>query len=546
MVPSWLVLLPPLAVLIAALATKRLNVSLIIGLICAGLIASNFEPWQTIRLIAQRIISQLTDLDNVYLYGFLILLGILISLLEYIGAATAFAHRLTTRLRSARSSQFASMLLSCALFIDDYLSCLTTGYVMRPIMDRFNIPRVKLAYLIHSLSGPIVILAPISSWVALITSQLEHAGISPDPAGTSRIFADPFYVYLRSIPYIFYSIILVISVWFIVKRNVSFGPMGKQEQIAHNTGNLFGGKNPLATTTINLNTHGGSMWDLIIPLIILIITFVGGILWAGGYYLFGGPNSFLQALQKNNQTAFALFIASIATLMIALIIGFARKRCSIDALKAITSNGISMMKSSVIMVFLASTLGIMLKSDLQTGNYLAQVLLGTISISLLPVLFYIIAIITALITGSAWGTIALLIPIGVQLVISLLDAQLLSTLLEISLPTAIANANKEILFPVLGAIFSGAVCGNHISPIAETMIMSSNSAGCYPIDHAVTQFWYALPVILSAAISYLLVGFSMHYFGTPNLLICLGIGILFCLASLYAAHRLFKPVQTKQ
>jgi Na+/H+ antiporter NhaC len=121
----------------------------------------------------------------------------------------------------------------------------------------------------------------------------------------------------------------------------------------------------------------------------------------------------------------------------------------------------------------------------------------------------------------------------------------LSTLLEISLPSMIASANKDILFPVLGAIFSGAVCGNHISPIAETMIMSSNSAGCYPVDHAITQFWYALPVILSAGISYLLVGMSMHYLGTPNLLICLGIGIIICLASLLAANRLFKPAKTQ-
>jgi tetracycline resistance efflux pump len=546
MVPSWFVLLPPLAVLIAALTTKRLNLSLIIGLICAGLVASNFAPWETLTLIAQRIFSQLTDPDNIYLYSFLILLGILISLLEYIGAATAFAHRLTTRLRSARSSQFASMSLSCALFIDDYLSCLTTGYVMRPIMDRFNVPRVKLAYLIHSLSGPLVILAPISSWIALITSQLESAGISPDPNGTSRIFADPFYVYLRSIPYIFYSIILIISVWFIVKRNISFGPMGQQEEIAHKTGNLFGGKNPLVTASIKLDTHGGSMWDLVIPLAILIITFIGGILWAGGYSLFGGTNSFLQALQKNNQTALALFIASIMTLLTAVIIGFARKRLSTNAIKPIIINGFSMMKSSVVMVFLASTLGVMLKIDLQTGTYLAQVLLSTISVSLLPVLFYIISIITALITGSAWGTIALLIPIAVQLIISLLDAQLLSTLFEISLPAMIANANKEILFPVLGAIFSGAVCGNHISPIAETMIMSSNSAGCYPIDHAITQFWYALPVIFSAGISYLLVGISMHYFGTANLFICLGIGIVICLTSLSIANRLFRASQKTQ
>ena len=539
-IPSWFVLLPPVAVLLVSLITKRLNPSLIVGLISAGLIATQFSLLGTINLLSQRIVSQLTDPDNLYLYSFLIILGIIISLFEYTGAATAFAHRLTTRLRSGRSSQFAAMTLSSTLFIDDYLSCLTTGYVMRPIMDRFNQPRVKLAYLIHSLSGPLVILAPISSWIALISSQLEKAGISPDPTGSSRIFADPFYVYLQSLPYIFYSIILIISVWFIVRRQISFGPMHEHEVIAAQTGNLFGGKEPLQTCSINVESQKGSMWDLIVPLLVLIISFVSGILWAGGYYLFGGNHSFLEALQKNNQTALALFVASIITLAVASSIAFARKRVTLAAFKPITFNGITMMKTSVIMVFLASTLGVMLKTDLQTGNYLAQILLGTLSIALLPLLFYIISIITALITGSAWGTIALLIPIAVQLVVSLLDAQILTTFLEIPLPEPIAGARLEMLFPVLGAIFSGAVCGNHISPIAETTIMSANSAGCYPIDHSITQFWYALPAIIAAGISFLLVGLSWRYLGSAHVVICMGIGIFLCLASLMIANRLWK------
>lgn len=542
MVPTWLVLLPPLVVLCASLITKRLNLSLILGLVSASLIASNFALPRAAQLLFTRFFAQVTDKDNFYLYSFLILLGIIISLFEYTGAATAFAQRLTARLRSAKSSQMASMMLSCILFIDDYLSCLTTGFVMRPIMDKFNQPRVKLAYLIHSLSAPVVILAPISSWLAIITSQLEEAGVSPNPASTSPIFNDPFYIYLKSIPYIFYSIILIISVWFIIKKNISYGPMHAQEQIAQKTGNLFGGKTPLISPAININVNSGSLWDLVIPLVVLIFTFIGTILWAGNFYGFGGNNSFLQALQKNNQTAFALFIASVITLATTIAIGLLRNRFTWNAFGAVCSNGFMMMKSSVIMVFLASTLGIMLKTDLQTGAYLAQILHGTISLSLLPVLFYIIAIITALITGSAWGTIALLIPIAVQVIVSYLNIQLLSTLLDISLPETLAHAtvNKELLYSVLGAILSGAVCGNHISPIAETTIMSANSAGCYPIDHAITQFWYALPAIVSAGISFLLVGLSMQYWGAPYLLVCLGIGIALCLASIMIIQKLWQ------
>jgi Na+/H+ antiporter NhaC len=375
----------------------------------------------------------------------------------------------------------------------------------------------------------LVILAPISSWIALITSQLENAGISPLATGKTRIIADPFFIYLQSIPFIFYSIILLASVWFIVRRTISFGPMHHQEVIAQKTGNLFGGKKPIHAESIELKSSASSMWDLVIPLLVLIAGFIIGIALVGGYSLLGGSYSFLEALQKNNRTGFVLFIASIITLIVSLFISSLRKTLSYAALKLVTLNGFSMMYSSIVMVFLASTLGIMLREDLQTGTYLAQVLYGTISIALLPLLFFIISIITALITGSAWGTIALMVPIAVQMITSLMAVPLPANPIEIT-----------ILFPVLGAIFSGAACGNHISPIAETTIMSSNSAGCYILDHANTQFWYTLPVIISAAVSFLCCGFLIDYPLLTNAAISLAIGIGICLAGLIAANRWFK------
>lgn len=527
MLNSWFVLLPPLLVLICVLITQRLNLSLIIGLISAAFIANNGSLSESTSLLLKRIINQLTDLDNLYLYAFLLIIGVIIILFEKSGAAIAFAQRLTKRLKTAKSAQTSAILLSSALFIDDYLSCLTTGYVMRPIMDRFAVPRAKLAYIIHSLSGPLVILAPISSWLALITSQLENAGVSPVSSPMTKIIADPFYIYLKSIPYIFYSLILVASVWFIVRKGISFGSMKFHETTAARTGNLFGGKSPLSGSTISLKSeHKGSMWDLVIPLVTLLASFILGISWAGGYWLFGGSLSFIQSIQKNNQTSFVLCMASILTLVVTLALGFNKKTLNWHDIKASCSEGIALMHSSVIMVFLASTLGLMMRQDLQTGAYLAQILYGIISVALLPLLFYLFSIATALITGSAWGTIALMVPIAIQMTI---------TLLNVATPTT--PADVSILMPVLGAIFSGAVCGNHISPIAETTIMSANSAGCYPIDHAYTQFWYALPAILGAGISFWLTGLLIQQSALISLGISLGVGLGFCFAYCYVAHQ---------
>lgn len=528
MLNSWIVLVPPACILIAVFLTHRLNLSLWAGLLTAAVIAGQGSLPTGLKILISRLWSQATDLDNLYLYAFLTLLGIIICLLEYSGATLAFAQKLTYHLRSGKTAQTSTLWLSSSLFIDDYLSCLTSGYVMRPITDKFNIPRVKLAYLIHSLSGPLVILAPISSWIALITSQLENAGISNTTGVKTKILADPFFVYLKSIPYIFYSILLIISVWYIVRRSISYGPMHTQELIAKQTGNLFGGKQELVSKIVMLNSPG-SAWGLAIPILSLICCFVIGILWAGGYWLLGGSYSFLQALQRNNQTSLMLLISSIITLMIAFLVYYRiNGDISRKQLTKIIFEGFSVMKTSIVMVFLASTMGIMLREDLHTGAYLAQVLYNILSISLLPLLFYLISILTALITGSAWGTIALLVPIAVQMTTSLL---------ALPLPTTLENAS--ILIPVLGALFSGAVCGNHVSPIAETTIMSASSAGCYPLDHAITQFWYALPAIICAGISFALIGFLPWSLGI-NFITALSVGIALCLTSISAANRLFK------
>ena len=273
----------------------------------------------------------------------------------------------------------------------------------------------------------------------------------------------------------------------------------------------------------------GSLWGLVVPILVLISSFIVGILWAGGFWLLGGSYSFLEALQRNNQTSLMLLIASLITLAVAFYVYYRTNGdISKKQLSKIIFEGYSVMKSSIVMVFLASTMGIMLREDLQTGAYLAQVLYGILSIALLPLLFYLISIFTSLITGSAWGTIALLVPIAVQMTTSLL---------AVPLPTTMESA--AILIPVLGALFSGAVCGNHISPIAETTIMSASAAGCYPLDHAITQFWYALPAIICAGISFALIGF-LPWAPIVNFAVALTVGIALCMLSISAANRWFK------
>lgn len=497
MLSSILVLLPPLLVLISACVWRKLNPALIVGIISGTFIASQFSIGDTLQLIGVRIFNQAKDPDYLYLYGFLLLIGCLIVLLSKTGGANGFANAISKHLRSKKAVETSSLLLSSLLFIDDYLSSLTVGYVIRPLSDSFKIPRVKLAFLVHSLSGPLVILVPISSWVAMITSQEYASGINLE--AHARIFADPFFTYMQSIPFIFYSIILIASVWFIVLRKISFGPMREQELIASKTGNLFGAKSP-CVEPMPLAHSQGELIDLLFPLSVLIACVFGGILYSGGFWLLGGTHTFWQALQTNTQTFFVLFCSSLITLGAAFIFGLFRKTLSPRDIQSICAGGFQLMKTAILMVFLASTFGTILKHDLRVGAYLASALIGILPLWLLPLMFFLVSAIIGTITGSSWGTIAIMAPVTIQM---------LSTLLHIPLHSN--PADIALLLPVLGAVFSGAVCGDHISPISETTIMAATSSGAYPLDHAYTQIFYTIPVICATSLAFMSAGLLAQY-----------------------------------
>ncbi len=209
---SWLSILPPLVVILCAVVLRKLNIALICGIVSAALIATQGSPTDTAMLLGNRFWSQIIDIDKAYLYVFLISLGTMIALFNYTGCARTFAGIISKRIRSARAAQTASIFLSFMLFIDDYLSILTNGFVMLNLTDRYGVARTKLAFLIHSLAGSVVILAPVSSWVATITTYLGQAGVSPISQADTLVLSDPFYVYLSSIPFIFYSFLIIGSV----------------------------------------------------------------------------------------------------------------------------------------------------------------------------------------------------------------------------------------------------------------------------------------------------------------------------------------------
>jgi Na+/H+ antiporter NhaC len=277
----------------------------------------------------------------------------------------------------------------------------------------------------------------------------------------------------------------------------------------------------------NNNQH--SLIELLMPIVILIGGVLIGILYAGKYHLFGGNNSFFEAFRENDKTFLILFLSGLCAFGASLFLSLYKKMVSVFQVPAIVWAGVRLMQSSIIMVMCASILGSFLRLNLYTGDYVAYLLFGTAPLYLIPVLLFIVSLTITLTTGSAWGTFSILIPITTQMLISFLQ-----------LKTPVMLDQMPILFPALGAVLSGAVCGNHISPFAETTMMTATSTGIAPLDHARTQFGYVVPVIVASFVAFIVAGLMIDNGLLASFCASIGAGIGINVLLLWIGNKFFK------
>lgn len=505
-------LLPALAVLCVGYVTHRVMLSLSTGIVLAALITSNFAPWNTLKIIVltmwdnlqiEKFFSsaQFWTAGNLFICLFLLALGIFITMLQVSGGAYAYSLFARNKIKTTAGAETSSLVLSTGLFIDDYLSSLTTGSVMYPLTDTKNIPRAKLAFLVHSMACALTILCPFSSWGAAIIGFLGENGISETVNNNTLITANPFTFFLHILPFLFYSFLVIISTWFIVRFRISFGLMHKFEAIARTTGNLFGGEVPPVDKSNNIehNPHHTTLLEFFVPIIVLLISVFSGFLYSGNWWGFGGQNSLLISLQQASAAA-ALFIGGNITLVICTIFFVLRKRIEIKQLPEVYLEGIKLMYSAAVVLILAWTFGDFLRNHLHTGEYLAGLMLNSVTITVLPMILFFAACSICFTIGSAWGTAAMMFPIVIPLTLTMVNA-----------PSQPVLEQVTILFPVLGAVLSGCVAGNNISPIADLTIMSSLSTRTKLKNHVHTQMQYALPGIFVTGLAFLLSGFLVQY-----------------------------------
>lgn len=476
-------LLPPLLAIALALITKEVYFSLLAGIVLAAMMLSGGNPAIAMNTAVEVMSTKVSG--NICIIIFLVLLGMLVSLLAQSGASKAYGEWAGKNIRTKRGSLFATAALGALIFVDDYFNCLTVGTIMKPITDKQKISRAKLAYIIDSTAAPVCIIAPVSSWAAAVSSSL------PEASGL-----DGFMLFIEAIPYNYYALLTLLMVVIIIFWNFDFGAMKKYESKygTQATGEEYYG---------DFSNNNGKVLDLLIPIIALIALCILSMLYSGG--ILDGVG--IQAAFAECDAAFSLVMGSFFTIVLTGLLYLPRKVVSFKQFADSLVGGFKSMVPAILILTFAWTLsGVCGDGYLGIGDFVKNVISdSSLNLAIIPAIFFVVALGLAFSTGTSWGTFAILLPI----IVSVFD-----------------NTASTLMVVSLSSIMAGAVCGDHVSPISDTTILSSTGAGCDHIEHVNTQMPYALFVAAICFVCYLIAGF------TNNGFIGLAVGIVLLIISL--------------
>lgn len=505
-------LFPPVIAIGLALITKEVYSSLFVGILSGGIIyaaasGTGFEG--TFKAVVQDgLITNLSNAYNVGILVFLVVLGIIVVLMNKAGGSRAYGEWAAAHIKGRRGAALSTFFLGVLIFVDDYFNCLTVGSVMRPITDKHNISRSKLAYLIDSTAAPICIIAPISSWAAAVSGTVEGVnGIS---------------LFINTIPYNLYAFLTILMVIFISVSDTDYGPMKIHEDNAKN-GDIFTTQNNTYEQDAQPVTERGRVIDLILPVAVLIVFCVVGMIYTGGFF---SGTDFVTAF-ANCDAAYGLSLGSISALIVIIAYYMFRRVLKFNECMDSIAAGFKQMVPAILILTFAWTLKTM-TNHLEAGAFVSGVVQSATALSvLLPVILFVVAIGLAFATGTSWGTFGILIPI----VTSVFDAELANVSQTGEIPSMVIIC--------ISACLAGAVCGDHCSPISDTTIMASTGAQCDHVNHVSTQLPYALTVAAVCVVGYLLSGF-VH-----NVFIVLGFSAALMLAVLFAIRFFVKRKESR-
>lgn len=493
-------LLPPVIAIGLALITKEVYSSLFIGIVIGGLLAADFSFTGTVDMVVQNgIVSAIEGTAGIF--AFLVILGIFVALMNMAGGSAAFGRWAQAHIKTRIGAILATFVLGVLIFIDDYFNCLTVGSVMRPVTDTHKVSRAKLSYLIDATAAPVCMIAPISSWAAAVSQcveSTEYSGIE---------------LFVRAIPFNFYSLLTLVFIIAITLMKFDFGPMRLHEVNAKEKGDLFTtGESTNKGEELEFNPNG-KVLDLVLPIIVLIIANVIALIYVGGFFSQGDYYMDFVGALSNTDASSALPLGSLIALIITIIYMICRKIITFKkAMECVPSGFIAMVPAILILTFATALKN--MTGELNAAGYVKSIMDGAAAglSNFLPAIIFIVACILSFATGTSWGTFGILIPIV----------------------TNIFEATDPLLFVGISACLAGAVCGDHCSPISDTTIMSSAGAQCDHLNHVSTQLPYAISVAVLSFIMFIISGFL------PNAFIVLPLGIIITVLYLFVAKLIMK------
>ncbi|SPY32925.1 Na+/H+ antiporter NhaC family protein [Pasteurella canis] len=491
----WAVV-PPILALLLAIVTRRVILSLSIGILVGSLMLADFNLVNAFSYLKNNVVSlayndEGLNTNNINIVLFLFLLGVLTALLTVSGSNRAFAEWAQKRIKDRRGAKLLAASLVFVTFIDDYFHSLAVGAIASPVTDKFKVSRAKLAYILDSTAAPMCVLMPVSSWGAYIITLI--AGLLATYSITEY---SPIGAFMTMSAMNFYAIFSILMVFFVSYYSFDIGSMVRHERTALER-----------HIEIEEEQTGvqGHVRNLILPIAVLILATVGMMMYTGNEALAqdGKPFDILGAFE-NTTVGVSLVVGGVSAVLISTICIVLDRQVSINEYGKAWIVGIKSMLGAVLILLFAWTINNVV-GDMKTGVYLSSLVSDSLPIAVLPALLFVLTAVMAFSTGTSWGTFGIMLPIAAAIA---------------------ANSAPELMLPCLSAVMAGAVCGDHCSPISDTTILSSTGAKCNHIDHVTTQFPYAMLIAISSIVGYLVLGFTqsgiLGFVTTGGVLVVLG------------------------
>ncbi|MGM0432051.1 MAG: Na+/H+ antiporter NhaC family protein [Spirochaetota bacterium] len=470
-------IVPPLVAIALAIITRKVLISLFVSIWIGGLIFSGGNPFSAVGVTFDWMKEVMTDGWNARFLVLVSFLGIGAALMFKVGGSHALIRSLQSKINNRKRAQLFAWVLGIIIFFNDYVNSVITGNASKDINAQYRVSREKLSYVLDATAAPMATIGPVSDWIGFQVSLIAAAF-----ASISLVDSQPYFAFLSSIQWNFYSILSLLAVPLLIYGK-DFGPMAKAELRSLKTGKLIeDGDTPLSSVEMDLGEPVHPEKANVLYFILPLVTLIGVGIWALWYTGGGAEGKPMMDALADTEVDVALTWAAFAMSVVGVVLAVIQNM-SFKDIEETVMGGIRTMLPALVIMILAWSIGAVTDS-LGTADYVVAATESWMSPALLPFLVFIICMFIAFSTGTSWGTMAIMTPIGI--------------------PLAYSIGGLPLVHIIIGAIFAGAIFGDHCSPISDTTVMASIFAGSDHIAHVKTQIPYALVVAAISGVLYLL------------------------------------------